>query len=186
MRYEFDIWCYDSYSRRSNPSLPPSSLSRGHSRLHFTPKISRTNQPDAFKRDFSRGRAHHFSLFPQEIALSPTEHIHTQISPNSQSSFDFKLPCTLHHLTTFKSKSFCHNYPSSLANSGVTVLEARLEQADLLKKVRTRRFTTSIYCTNLSRSSMPSKILSRTVTSTAMTPVSPSKPWTTPTLRSSR
>ena len=62
----------------------------------------------------------------------------------------------------------------------LSVLEARLEQADLLKKVSCTIHTTP-RGSNFPRLSMPSRIWFKTATSTAMTPVSHSRPWITPT-----
>lgn len=61
------------------------------------------------------------------------------------------------------------------------VLEARLEQADLLKKVSNEGDNILLHIINFSRLSMLSRIWSRTAILTAMTPASRSKPWTTPT-----
>jgi hypothetical protein len=63
------------------------------------------------------------------------------------------------------------------------VLEARLEQADLLKKVSPHAIDPSFAdFLIVIRLSILSRTWSKTATSTVMTPVSPSRLWTTPTL----
>jgi hypothetical protein len=81
--------------------------------------------------------------------------------------------------------SFIYSYLSAATANTPLVLEARLEQADLLKKVSSKQPYSFPCQSNIHRSSMLSKISFKTATSIAMTPALLSKPWTTLTLPSS-
>lgn len=110
--------------------------------------------------------------------------VKTQQSPRANTYLQGKIVQSLSnkHPSVCSSAAFLHLHGNL---TKCTVLEARLEQANLLKKVLRPCAPFSpapvqLYTNCQRRWLMPSRTLSKTATSIAMIPESRYKPWTTP------